>query len=955
MLRLSCAAFLILLAITNLGAQSRSLEEFDVRDTSEAQRAVPGRTRAVVESRRVAAASYQAVAGARVRAVLNRHGLPKIYRGEGGALTGPSTRLPEEIAKEFLAANRALFRLEAADVDRLRLTVRDATPSATFLAFNQTVGGIDVFNGQVKFTIGRRGEVVQAGAGDVIPGLLLTTVPRLSAEAAVRAALRAAGAEDPDTLPTATVPGGAVAFRNPRGGDFRPITAELSVFPMDAENARLAYRIFVEADALAWYELLIDAEDGSLLFRHNLYSFAGQARVWPRAPQPAPAERETVWFPDEWLAHGSLVTTGNNVDVFLDANGDNRPDSITNASMKDGRAFSETQNFEFPFSDGLAGADPRAYQAAAVTNVFYLVNAAHDYYYRLGFTEAVGNFQIDNFDRGGKGNDAVLAQTHFGGFTNNANFATPADGTAPRMRLGIFTRGTAVRTDDLDSAFEGQVVMHEYGHGVSNRLVGGGASTSCLARTHSGAMGEGWSDYFAASFYDDPVIGAYIVQNPRGFRRQSYEGYRFTYEDLGNLNVGDLRIGYEVHADGEVWAATLWDLRKELGKDITDRLVVAGLKATPCRPSMIDARDAILTADQAVHEGSHRAAIWQVFARHGMGFSATGVEGTRGSGLVYNAAYDLPPDLGGGPNPSITSAPLDVTGSMGSLYSYDIRATNPNEGTLTFDLADGPEGMTVDQATGEVRWMAGFLGARVKIAVADGRGGKVVHGYHLPVSTAVAPGSPLQIAGETRTTGYATVEVPEGNQILQVTLRNGAGDTALWVADPSGAYQSSGRPGANQTLTYENPRAGRWRIEVDGVSRYTEIALMAELSFPALLTAGDSVTGLRGVAGSETLFRIPVPAGTASLRISTSGGVGDVDIYLRKSRPALCQTSLLVSTACRYDKSSEREGNSEAIVVNNPDAGDWYLVVSGYQDFSDVTLKTAITPAADASALARPR
>src|SRR5207245_32646 len=122
----------------------------------------------------------------------------------------------------------------------------------------------------------------------------------------------------------------------------------------------------------------------------------------------------------------------------------------------------------------------------------------------------------------------------------------------------------------------------------------------------------------------NPVLGIYIEQNStRGVRRFSYEGYPLTYEDIGNGSHG-----YEVHDDGEIWAGTLWDLRKLLGATITDRLVMDGLKSTPCNPSMTDARDAILSGDQAANGGTNRTAIWTVFARHGLGYSALGVEGT---------------------------------------------------------------------------------------------------------------------------------------------------------------------------------------------------------------------------------------------------------------------------------------------------------------------------------------
>ncbi|MEZ5362198.1 MAG: hypothetical protein R2748_07585 [Bryobacterales bacterium] len=44
-----------------------------------------------------------------------------------------------------------------------------------------------------------------------------------------------------------------------------------------------------------------------------------------------------------------------------------------------------------------------------------------------------------------------------------------------------------------------------------------------------------------------------------------------------------------VHRDGEIWASTLWDLRTILGQSVFERVLVAALKLTPRRPSMLDA------------------------------------------------------------------------------------------------------------------------------------------------------------------------------------------------------------------------------------------------------------------------------------------------------------------------------------------------------------------------------
>ena len=45
---------------------------------------------------------------------------------------------------------------------------------------------------------------------------------------------------------------------------------------------------------------------------------------------------------------------------------------------------------------------------AAVTNLFYMNNYLHDWYYDAGFDEAAGNAQRDNYGRGGLANDSHL-------------------------------------------------------------------------------------------------------------------------------------------------------------------------------------------------------------------------------------------------------------------------------------------------------------------------------------------------------------------------------------------------------------------------------------------------------------------------------------------------------------------------------------------------------------------
>ena len=94
-------------------------------------------------------------------------------------------------------------------------------------------------------------------------------------------------------------------------------------------------------------------------------------------------------------------------------------------------------------------------------------------------------------------------------------------GRIRRVLRALSGRPVETRTNpNRDSGFDASVITHELFHGVSNRLVTGGGSTGCLGGPQGGAMGEGWSDFFPCSFWDQPTVGGYLVNNyVRGIRR----------------------------------------------------------------------------------------------------------------------------------------------------------------------------------------------------------------------------------------------------------------------------------------------------------------------------------------------------------------------------------------------------------------------------------------------------
>jgi hypothetical protein len=594
-----------------------------------------------------------------LRAIANETGAMKSFFIDGATLSAPESGAPDRIARGFLKQHNSLFALSDEGVATLKLNREDTDRDTTFLNYTQTLDGIKVFEGDIKTAINRNGEVLFVSEGFLISGQQVGLEPTLDEAQGIARAFEHAGRKvSPSFAQTLARPakGDTAAFANPLSAANEEVLSELNVLRVGNE-ARLAWHVYADIGADEWYELLVDAHTGELLLRHNLYVHQAQGTVYTEDPDKG--ARQLVSFVGDtaintaagWMGT-STVTTGNNVEAYLDTNADNLPDANNTTGLSNGHAFASNQNFTFPFSTTV---DPRTQQAAVVTNLFYYNNVIHDYSYSLGFTETARNFQTNNYGRGGLGADSVRAEAQDGSGTNNANFATPPDGQRPRMQQYLFTAANP----DRDSSVDGDVVFHEYGHGISNRLIGNGSTA--LSGTQSGAMGEGWSDYWAITMNGDGAVGEYSTANPNGIRRAAYtvpaNAVHNSYADVG---AG----GFQVHQDGEVWAATLWDLRTQLGAGITDNIVLNGMKFTPTRPSFLNARDGIIQADQNLNGGANRCAIWTVFARHGMGVSAVGNDGT-----THTAASDVPADCGGTCTYSIspTSASQPSGGGTGSV------------------------------------------------------------------------------------------------------------------------------------------------------------------------------------------------------------------------------------------------------------------------------------------------
>lgn len=630
------------------------------------------------------------------------------------------------------------------------------------------------------------------------------------------------------------------------------VKTRLIYLPTANNDLRLCHEfIFEEKGTSNYWDILADAVTGEILvkenltlscsFKHDAYhhdysahtpqGFAQDFTDRPESPEVgalAPADASyrvfalpvespnhggrtlvsNPWFvdasPEGWhnipsgtYAGNFTTTQGNNVMAYEDKANNNVPGAFASGGL--------SRIFDFPFVANNTSGNLNA----AITNLFYVNNKIHDIFYRLGFTETARNFQAWNFNKGGVQNDYVQAEAQDGGGMDNANFATPNDGTRPRMqmylwnpkllervyynsppeavgrevtnyisttfgpawnptgvtgdvvlspvldactalpanslagKIGLIERGTcnftvkvknaqlagakaaiiyslpdstptpgmggedptvnilsvlidysegvymknllATNTVNVtlkedpalqkfrDGSFDNGIVIHEYGHGISNRNTGNGYS--CLSSSSSKEqMGEGWSDFFALMLTNRPGdnkdvprgIGTYAITEPvdgLGIRPAKYSpdpminGY--TYGDTNGMQYTNSAgaLVPDVHSIGFVWASMLWDLHWKYvekygyssdvmanttnGSTRVLQLVVDALKLQECNPTFISGRDAILAAE-AAQGNADRCMIWSTFAKRGLGINASA--GLKTSITDQVESFEMPAD-----------------------------------------------------------------------------------------------------------------------------------------------------------------------------------------------------------------------------------------------------------------------------------------------------------------------
>jgi subtilisin-like proprotein convertase family protein len=718
---------------------------------------------------------------------------PDVYKNTIEFLTSPSSAKRADILRGFINQNNELVGLSGKQINDLKVAADYTNPDGnlSYVHLDQLINGIPVFRGEVKAGFTKGNQIIRI-INNLAPGLEYS---RLSTDFRDPLdAVKIASAHIKHELTASDVSRNEATSSDLKvvfgEGDWAT-TAEKMYFPTEPGVAVPAWRVLIWQPVNAYY-VIVDAETGVVLWHKNITDdqtqsatyevYANSTSYADLADSPAPLtpgiinptlgtqgaviprvnrtlignEGDLSFNNNGWITDGINLTDGNAVEAGLDVDGVNGVDAASISVGAPNRTFLSTNaTITTPWNPpgetagvGDAPATPQA-RRGAVNHMFYVMNRYHDELYKRGYTEAARNFQASNFGRGGAEADRVSAEGQDSSGTNNANFATPADGGRGRMQMFVWTGPNP----DKDGTADTDIIIHEVTHGTSNRLHGNGSGLG----NQGGMMGEGWGDWYASTMNaepTDPINGVYslggyathllggtftgnyyyairrfptaVIASTGGPSNRPHNPLTF-----GHINgTCDTTLGTtttavasafprnpaiatagncsQVHNAGEIWKSALWEVRALMvtrlgftpGTTKVLQLVTDGMKLSPLNPMMLQERDAIIAAAAASAVSPETSAdvadVREGFRRRGFGFSASTQSAT-----AVTEAFDLPNARFADPfTVSDSTGDNDGFPEPGENVILNVPVTNPNTGgAITAVVANVNGGANVSYGT----------------------------------------------------------------------------------------------------------------------------------------------------------------------------------------------------------------------------------------------------------------
>ena len=291
-----------------------------------------------------------------------------------------------------------------------------------------------------------------------------------------------------------------------------------------------------------------------------------------------------------------------------------------------------------------------------------------------------------------------------------------------------------------------------------------------------------------------------------------------------------------------------------------------------------------------------------------------------------------------------------VAGVAALLWSHYPQCTNAQiRNVLALTAEDlGSVGRDSSYGYGLVRTKTAFDYIAQNGCDGSGNGGGDGGGTTPPADNELAKGvAKTNLSGAAGTNTYYTITVPAGATNLSFTMAGGSGDADMYVkfgSQPtSSSYDCRPYKGGNaESCSFATAQAGTYHVMLNGYSAYAGVSLTAD--YTAASGGGDG-GGNQGATLTETNisvarrswqhYTITVPAGMSNLTVTTSGGSGDADLYVRRGAQP---------TTTSYDCRPYKSGNAESCSFTNPQAAVWYISVYGYSAVSGLTLTATYQP-----------
>ncbi|MBJ6759790.1 PPC domain-containing protein [Myxococcaceae bacterium JPH2] len=215
-------------------------------------------------------------------------------------------------------------------------------------------------------------------------------------------------------------------------------------------------------------------------------------------------------------------------------------------------------------------------------------------------------------------------------------------------------------------------------------------------------------------------------------------------------------------------------------------------------------------------------------------------------------------------------------------------------------------------------------------------------GEYAPLANVLGSGQFVTVSGTTGSQRYWTVSVPAGQTALHVRTMGGSGNPDLYVSfgtpptTTAAACTSAQWDSSIESCNFTNPQEGTWYIMLRGASDYTNVRVTSSMQgadgTPVMFLGNDRVESPLSASVNELLnYAIEVPPGQTVLRVRTTSGMTEnSNLYVRFNERA---------TTTTYDCLSEQPYATDECVINNPQAGTWYIQLHAKSAFSAVALQ----------------